>query len=148
MVSRAVDVPCEAVCGVGTGDCTRRVLDCRADARAELSRVFQSTVESNLRDTQQMASVEQGGQTATTTIRVGANPALVNNLNLIALDPADRIHLGNGQGRGRGGLLLDSRNNVEVLQIEGAAAGRWTLDVVASNVPQGPQDFALAAVLV
>lgn len=73
---------------------------------------------------------------------------LVNNLNLIALDPGGGLRLGNGPASPRGRLLLDSRNNVEVLQVEAAASGRWTIDVVASNVPQGPQDFALAAVLV
>jgi serine protease AprX len=73
---------------------------------------------------------------------------LVNNLNLIVIDPAGTLHLGNGSGPVGRRLELDSCNNVEALQVDAARPGRWTVDVVASNVPQGPQDFALAAVLV
>lgn len=43
---------------------------------------------------------------------------------------------------------LPAANNVEVVQVAKAKKGAWTVDVVASNVSSGPQDFALAAVLV
>ena len=56
--------------------------------------------------------------------------------------------VGNVTGRVHGGLLLDSSNNAEVIEVENAARGDWIVQVVASNVPHGPQDFALAAVLV
>ena len=45
-------------------------------------------------------------------------------------------------------MVLDGRNNVEVVHISKAKAGRWTIEVVASNVSQGPQDYALVAVQV
>ncbi len=71
---------------------------------------------------------------------------LVNNLNLFASGAAGERYLGNLRGESRGGLVLDAMNNVEVIEVPAAAAGRWTLEVIASNVPQGPQDFAIAAV--
>lgn len=73
---------------------------------------------------------------------------LVNNLNLFASGPGEARFVGNVTGRVHGGLLLDSSNNAEVIEVENAARGDWIVQVVASNVPHGPQDFALAAVLV
>jgi serine protease AprX len=73
--------------------------------------------------------------------------ALINNLNLIVVSPAGRTHIGNLRA-GSGPLLLDGRNNVEIVQVPAAQAGRWRIEVVGSNVTQGPQDYALAAVLV
>jgi serine protease AprX len=69
-------------------------------------------------------------------------PALVNNLNLIVRGPTGTVLAGN-QPAG-GGMQPDARNNVEVIQVKNAAAGIWRIEVIASNVPQGPQDFALA----
>lgn len=74
--------------------------------------------------------------------------ALVNNLNLIASDPAGKGFVGNRSGSGGATLTLDTSNNVEVIQVRNAKKGNWTINVIASNVPSGPQDFALAAVLV
>jgi serine protease AprX len=73
-------------------------------------------------------------------------PRLVNNLNLFVRAPSGRLHLGNTAARA--GFALDSRNNVECVQVVRAEAGDWKIGVIGSNVPQGPQDFALAAVLV
>jgi hypothetical protein len=72
---------------------------------------------------------------------------LINNLNLIATSPAGKKSVGN-QPAGSTSLSLDSNNNVEVIQVNKAKAGTWTVEVVASNVAKGPQDFALVAVLV
>jgi hypothetical protein len=72
---------------------------------------------------------------------------LINNLNLIVTAPGGRRYVGN-QGAGSGLMTMDSRNNVEVVQVSDAPAGTWTFVVVASSVTQGPQDFALAAVLI
>jgi serine protease AprX len=74
--------------------------------------------------------------------------SLINNLNLIVTDPAGKRYIGNQPSSAGGTLTLDSTNNVEVIQVGKAKKGNWTLDVVASNVSAGPQDFALAAVLV
>ena len=76
-------------------------------------------------------------------------PSLINNLNLIVTDPARKRYVGNQTSSSVGGTLtLDSTNNVEVIEVRKAKKGDWTVDVVASNVSSGTQDFALAAVLV
>ncbi|MEI9974908.1 MAG: S8 family serine peptidase [Ignavibacteriota bacterium] len=104
----------------------------------------------------------QTGQKSTTSITVptrGGNlriamaytdypgDSLVNNLNLIVTAPSGTRYTGNQKSSAAGSLALDSTNNVEVVDIASAAAGKWTIDVVASNVSPGPQDFALAAIL-
>jgi serine protease AprX len=38
---------------------------------------------------------------------------------------------------------MDVDNNVEVVEIARPEAGDWTIEAIGSNVPQGPQDFAL-----
>jgi len=66
---------------------------------------------------------------------------LINNLNLILTAPDGRRHVGNPK---QGNLLtLDTTNNVEVINIKKPLAGKWLIEIVASNVSQGPQDFAL-----
>jgi serine protease AprX len=74
--------------------------------------------------------------------------SLVNNLNLVANDPSGKSFVGNQPGSSAATLTLDTTNNVEVIEVKNAKKGTWTINVIASNVPQGPQDFALAAVLV
>jgi serine protease AprX len=70
----------------------------------------------------------------------GAN--LVNNLNLVVTAPDGGVLVGN-QAAGTA-PILDTTNNIEVVHVEGPATGTWTIDVTGSNVPQGPQRFALA----
>jgi subtilisin-like proprotein convertase family protein/subtilisin family serine protease len=67
-------------------------------------------------------------------------PQLVNNLNLLLTAPDGTRHAGNGAA---GSLSLDNRNNVERVEVTNPTPGEWTLQVIASNVPRGPQDFAL-----
>ena len=74
--------------------------------------------------------------------------SLINNLSLIVTDPSGKRYVGNQKSTSRSSLVLDATNNVEVVDVPKAKAGTWTLDVVASDVPKGPQDFALVAVLV
>jgi len=69
-------------------------------------------------------------------------PTLVNDLNLLVHAPDGRIHAGNGAGRR--GLVLDARNNVEVVHVARPARGRWRIQVLGANVPEGAQSFALA----
>jgi subtilisin family serine protease len=68
-------------------------------------------------------------------------PTLVNNLNLLVRGPGGARYVGNQVGAGA--TALDTANNVEVVHIDQPAPGAWTVDVVASNVPSGPQDYAL-----
>ena len=71
-------------------------------------------------------------------------PALVNDLNLIVTAPDGSKTAGN-QRRGGAGAL-DARNNAEIVHVAKPAAGKWKVEVVGSNVPEGPQDFALVAI--
>lgn len=70
-------------------------------------------------------------------------PRLVNNLNLILTGPDGVNHLGNAAA---GAIQFDAANNVEVIDIDVAPAGNWRVRVVASNVANGPQPFALAVI--
>jgi len=66
---------------------------------------------------------------------------LINNLNLMLTAPDGSRHVGNPKP---GNLMtLDIVNNVEVINIDNPLPGNWLVDIVASNVAQGPQDFAL-----
>jgi len=67
--------------------------------------------------------------------------SLINNLNLMLTAPDGGKHVGNPKP---GNLItLDVTNNVEVINIDNPMSGNWLIDIVASNVSQGPQDFAL-----
>jgi len=67
---------------------------------------------------------------------------LINNLNLIVTSPTGSVYAGNQ--RIGGTPTVDTRNNVEVVEVKSPSVGTWTIQVVASSVPKGPQDFALA----
>lgn len=71
-------------------------------------------------------------------------PSLVNDLNLIVTSPDGRRFAGN-QRRG-GSATLDSLNNSELVQVTRPVAGTWRIQVVGSNVPRGPQPFAIVAI--
>ena len=71
-------------------------------------------------------------------------PSLVNNLNLIVAAPDGRKFVGN-QRKG-GPPALDGGNNAEVVHVDKPAPGIWRVDVIGSNVPNGPQDFALVSI--
>ncbi len=66
---------------------------------------------------------------------------LVNDLNLIVHSPSGQTYVGNQKSLGK--MDLDSDNNLEVVQVPQPAPGKWGIEIVGSNVPQGPQDFAL-----
>ncbi len=68
-------------------------------------------------------------------------PTLVNNLNLMLTAPDGTRHVGNQKP---GNLMtMDVTNNIEVINIDNPLSGNWLIDIVASNVSQGPQDSAL-----
>lgn len=68
---------------------------------------------------------------------------LQNNLNLIAEHLETRTkYLGNS-ALPNALTLLDSDNNLEVIRIEGAKAGTYFIQVLAANLLQPKQDFAL-----
>ena len=68
--------------------------------------------------------------------------SLVNNLNIVVTAPNGTVRVGN-QADGAA-ATLDTANNVEVVHVGQPATGTWTIDVIGSNVPKGPQPYALA----
>lgn len=124
----------------------------RVDLERSLRRLRLATDATGLRTGQQREHVLQvSGSSRTLRVALAycdwPGKGLINNLNLIVTAPSGRRYVGN-QRAGSGLLALDSHNNTELVQVANAAAGTWRIEVVASNVTQGPQDYALAAVLV
>jgi serine protease AprX len=70
-----------------------------------------------------------------------AGASLVNNLNLVVTLPDGSRRVGN-QPTGSP-PTFDTANNVEVAQIDNPPTGTYAVDVIGSNVPQGPQRYAL-----
>ena len=65
---------------------------------------------------------------------------LINNLNLFLYDPDGKFYIGNDF---KNSGTPDGDNNVEGIIIENPKTGKWSVHIVASNIPQGPQDFGL-----
>ncbi|UCD91949.1 MAG: S8 family serine peptidase, partial [Methanobacteriota archaeon] len=80
---------------------------------------------------------------------LGAPYALVNDLNLEVTAPSAAIYKGNvfsvpfgiSESRIAGGF--DSVNPIEGVRLSSPGTGVWKVRVIAANVPQGPQPFAL-----
>jgi hypothetical protein len=68
--------------------------------------------------------------------------SLVNNLNLSLRSPSGKRFVGN-KPEGGPGLSFDAKNNVEVIHLANAEAGKWKVQIIASSISHGPQDFAL-----
>jgi hypothetical protein len=65
---------------------------------------------------------------------------LVNRLNLFAFSPSGGYHVGNDfEGSG----VPDAINNVEGIVVQSPETGTWLIQVVASQVSTGLQDYAL-----
>ena len=67
---------------------------------------------------------------------------LVNDLDLALVDATGQVTWGNHPAAERG--TPDRTNNVERIDIATLAAGNYKLRVIARNIPDGPQTFALA----
>ncbi len=74
-----------------------------------------------------------------------ASVNLVNNLDLTVTGPGGVTYRGNvfGGGWSQTGGSADTRNNVENVYVQSAGAGTWTVTVNGTNIPNGPQPFAL-----
>jgi len=113
-----------------------------------------ATIDGASLSTGQKATFTLQVRSANKTVRVALcytdfpGDSLINNLNLIVTDPAGKRYTGNLSPAQGGSLTLDTTNNTEVVEVAKAKKGAWTVDIVASNVSAGPQDFGLAAVLV
>ena len=80
------------------------------------------------------------------------SPNLVNDLDLTVTSPSGAVYLGNafyGSNPGQSepdSTRIDHVNNVEsVLVISNVSPGIWNIRVSGSNVPQGPQAYAIVA---
>ena len=67
----------------------------------------------------------------------GTGKELVAELIHMVTSPAGKQYVGN-QKTG-GGMTFDTKNNVEVVHVQKPVVGTWRIEVVGSNVPQGPQ---------
>ena len=75
-----------------------------------------------------------------------ASIQLVNNLDLALTAPdGSTAYYGNNFSGGwsSAGGVGDGLNNVENVYVQSPATGVWTIHVVGSNVPHGPQPYAL-----
>jgi serine protease AprX len=74
---------------------------------------------------------------------------LQNNLNLIVYSPNNKYYVGNYFDRDGEDEVddkwLDDTNNVEGVVVESPESGTWRIMVLAANVSEGKQDFALVA---
>jgi len=87
--------------------------------------------------------------------QVNANPSIVNNLDLEVKDPSSTVYKGNNyQGKNPGHSVPGG--NADTINVEegvilpdashGLKAGHYEITVKGTNVPQGPQPFAIAIV--
>jgi hypothetical protein len=78
----------------------------------------------------------------------GANPALVNNLDLKLVTPSGDYYFGNRfDAQGVSSLnptSPDAINNVEVIRIPQPEPGQYRIEVVGANITTGVQPFAVA----
>jgi hypothetical protein len=76
----------------------------------------------------------------------GANPAIVNDLNLVVTSPIGQTYLGNvfSGGWSQTGGTADNRNMEECVYLRQPEWGNWIVRIDAPSVPQGTrQPFAL-----
>jgi len=76
--------------------------------------------------------------------------ALVNDLDLVVLDPASSQHFPwtldpAAPSASAVQTQADHRNNIEQVTVDGPAAGTWRVEVRGFDVPSGPQPFSIAS---
>ena len=74
--------------------------------------------------------------------------ALVNDLDLVVVDPSGGRHFpwtisGGNPSAPAVKTGEDHLNNIEQVQVDSPEAGRWSIEVVGTSVPEGPQSFAI-----
>ncbi len=77
---------------------------------------------------------------------LNADPALVNDLDLVVVPPSNTSFHGNRftDGFSNTSAENDTLNNVEMVRLAAPETGWWTVSVRGANVPMGAQNFALA----
>jgi hypothetical protein len=76
--------------------------------------------------------------------------ALVNDLDLVVIDPSGDRHYPWTLHPTEGSQLAvktqeDHRNNIEQVQVDDPEAGTWRVEVVGTDVPEGPQVVSVTA---
>lgn len=78
---------------------------------------------------------------------LNANPAYINNLDLVVTAPGNNVYLGNffdtNAGQSITGGTADFKNNTEVVLLSTPAVGTYTVNVNATAVNSGLQGFAI-----
>jgi hypothetical protein len=77
----------------------------------------------------------------------GANPTLVNDLNVQLTSPTGTYYRGNQYTSGQSTSnpsTWDNRNVEECFRVNSPSTGIWTITVTGLNVPYGPQGYAYA----
>jgi hypothetical protein len=78
-----------------------------------------------------------------------ANPALVNDLDLVLLDPSDNPHLAWTLNPLNPSAVAtksgNHRDNIEQVHVANPASGTWRIQVIGGSVPAGPQPFSVCA---
>ena len=76
---------------------------------------------------------------------IGAAAPIINNLDLELIAPDATSYKGNvlSGGWSAPGGSFDALNTVERVLLASPASGQWTLRVHGTNVPEGPQGFAI-----
>lgn len=76
---------------------------------------------------------------------LAAAKKIVNDLDLEAMSPSGGIYRGNvfANNFSQTGGSADATNLEECLRIKNPEEGTWTVRVIGTNVPEGPQPFAL-----
>ncbi len=77
-----------------------------------------------------------------------ADPALVNDLDLVVTDPSSGRHYPwtldpDNPSNAAVRTAEDHTNNIEQVYVANPAAGTWTIEVYGYNVPESPQPFSL-----
>jgi len=83
---------------------------------------------------------------------VNANPTIVNNLNLTAIDPNATIfnpwvldHTPNPANLNAPATRqVDNLNTIEQITVDNPAAGNWAVQINGANVPSGPQRYYIS----
>ncbi|TVQ62509.1 MAG: hypothetical protein EA378_04020 [Phycisphaerales bacterium] len=78
------------------------------------------------------------------------NPSLVNDLDLVVIDPAGNRHYPwtvNPASPGSPAVrnTVDRLNNIEQVTVDNPIPGTWRVEVLGHAVPEGPQTFAIGA---
>lgn len=75
----------------------------------------------------------------------GSSPVLVNDLNLMVMNPNGTNYRGNNISNynSQPGGSFDNLNNIEVVNFTDPVEGQYVITISGQDIPQGPQPFAL-----